>query len=75
MAKSMTNGLQNSTHVSKLKWADPKLVVVMKTKDKTLFILACPFAVITLAQLSNVATYGKISRMKFFCAYIAISCK
>jgi hypothetical protein len=40
MAKRMTKGLQNSTHVSKPKWADPKLVVVMKTKDKTLFVLA-----------------------------------
>ncbi len=40
MAKSMTKGLQNSTHVSKPKWADPKLGVVMKTKDKTLFLLA-----------------------------------
>jgi hypothetical protein len=40
MAKSMTKGLQNSTHVSKLKWADPKLAIVMNTKDKTLFVLA-----------------------------------
>jgi hypothetical protein len=36
----MTKGLQNSIHVSKQKWADPKLVAIMETKDKTLFILA-----------------------------------
>jgi hypothetical protein len=40
MAKSMTKGLQNSTHVSKQNWADPKLAEVMETKDKTLFVLA-----------------------------------
>jgi hypothetical protein len=40
MAKSMTKGLQNSTHVSKQKWADPKLAAVMETKGKTLFVLA-----------------------------------
>jgi len=40
MVKNMTKGLQNNTHVSKQKWADPKLVAIMEAKDKTLFILA-----------------------------------
>jgi hypothetical protein len=40
MVKNMTKGLQNSTHLSKQKWANPKLVAIMETKDKTLFILA-----------------------------------
>jgi len=40
MAKSMTKGLQNSSHVSKQKWADPKLAAVVETKGKTLFELA-----------------------------------
>jgi hypothetical protein len=40
MAKSMTKVLQNSTHVSKQKWANPKLSAIMETKDKTLFVPA-----------------------------------
>jgi hypothetical protein len=33
MAKSMTKGLQNNTHVSNPKWADPKLSAIVETKD------------------------------------------
>jgi len=40
MAKSMPKVLQNSTHVSKQKWANPKLSTIMETKDKTLFVSA-----------------------------------
>jgi hypothetical protein len=38
MAKNMTMGLQNSTHVSKQKWANQKLAAIMEIKDKTLFV-------------------------------------
>jgi hypothetical protein len=55
MGKNMIKGLQNSTHVSKQKWANPKLVIVMEIKDKTFIMPALSICChhITLAFKCN----------------------
>ncbi len=62
----MTKGLQNSTHVSKLKWAEPKLAVVMKTKDKTLFILAPCICCHHISPTVKCSYIWKIFQNEFF---------
>jgi hypothetical protein len=49
MAKSMIKGLQNDTHLSKQKWADPKFLQSWKLKTKHYLYWPHPFAIITLA--------------------------
>ncbi len=76
MAKSMTKGLQNSTHVSKQKWADPKLSAIMETKDKTLFVPAPSICYHHTSLAFKCSCIWKFFGVKFFCAYITTrSCK
>jgi hypothetical protein len=66
MAKNMIKGLQNNTHVSKQKWANPKLVTVMEIKNKTLFVPALSICCHHINLTLKCSYIWKIFQKEFF---------